>query len=63
MRKVQIVEAPGAQRCWVARDAASGEALLRLHDRGLLERVCQSLEWKVVEARKEKRGELISGAK
>ena len=58
MRKVAIVEAPGVQRCWLARDASSGETLLRLHDRGLLERICRSLEWKVMETRSS--GEMIA---
>ena len=48
MRKVEIVEDPRAQRCWVAMDRESGEPVIRLHDRGLLERVCRSLEWKIV---------------
>ena len=46
MRKVEIIEDPSAQRNWIAVDAKSGERLLRLHDRGLLERVCKTLEWK-----------------
>jgi hypothetical protein len=33
MRKVEIVDDPRAQRCWVAVDAKSGEPMLRLHDR------------------------------
>jgi hypothetical protein len=49
MRKVEIVDDPRAQRCWVALDSKSGEPVLRLHDRGLLERICRSLDWKVME--------------
>lgn len=49
MRRVEIVEDPNAQRNWIAVDLKSGERMLRLHDRGLLERVCKSLEWKVVQ--------------
>jgi hypothetical protein len=49
MRRVEIVEDPRSQRCWVAVDVKSGEAVMRLHDRGLLERLCTGLEWKVVE--------------
>jgi hypothetical protein len=48
MRKVQIVDDPRAQRCWLAVDVKSGEPVLRLHDRGLLERICRSLERKIV---------------
>ena len=48
MRRVEIVENPSSQRCWIAVDVKSGEAVMRLHDRGLLERLCTSLEWKVV---------------
>jgi hypothetical protein len=50
MRKVEIVEEPGTQRCWVAVDEKLREPVLRLHDRGLLERICQSLGWKIVVA-------------
>jgi hypothetical protein len=49
MRKVEIVEDPRAQRCWIATDIKSGEPVLRLHDRGLLERLCRSLQWKIVQ--------------
>jgi hypothetical protein len=49
MRKVEIVDDPRTQRCWVAVDCKSGEPMLRLRDRELLERVCRSLDWKVVE--------------
>jgi hypothetical protein len=49
MRKVEIVDDPHAQRCWVAVDAKSGEPMLRLHDGELLERICRSLDWKIVE--------------
>ena len=48
MRKVEIVEDPSAQRNWIAVDVKSGERMLRLHDRALLERICKSLEWKVI---------------
>jgi hypothetical protein len=48
MRKVEIVKDRREQRCWLAKDIASGEVVLRLHERGLLERICNSLEWKVV---------------
>jgi putative SOS response-associated peptidase YedK len=48
MRKVQIVDDPAAQRCWIAIDLKSREPMLRLHDRELLERICSSLEWKIV---------------
>jgi hypothetical protein len=50
MRKVKIVDDPLAQRCWIAVDLKSGEPVLLMHDRGLLERICQSLEWKIVQA-------------
>lgn len=49
MRKVEIVVDPNAQRCWIAVDAKSGEPMLRLHDRELLERICRSLEWKIAQ--------------
>jgi hypothetical protein len=49
MRRVEIVEDPRSQRCWIALDAKSGESMMRLHDRGLLERLCTKLEWKVVD--------------
>jgi hypothetical protein len=49
MRRVEIVEDPRSQRCWVAVDVKSGEPVMRLHDRGLLERLCEGLEWKVVQ--------------
>jgi hypothetical protein len=48
MRRVEIVEDPRSQQCCIAVDVKSGEAVMRLHDRGLLERLCTSLEWKVV---------------
>jgi len=51
VRKVDIVADPRAQRCWLAVDVKSGETLQRLHDRGLLERVYRSLDWKVMQAR------------
>jgi hypothetical protein len=49
MRRVQIVEDPRSQRCWVAVDVKSGEPVMRLHDRGLLERLCENLEWIVAD--------------
>ena len=49
MRKVEIVDDPAAQRCWIAVDTKSGEPMLRLHDRDLLERICRSLEWKIAQ--------------
>jgi len=49
MRKVEIVTDPSAQRCWLAVDANSRESMLRLHDRELLERICRSLDWKIVQ--------------
>jgi len=49
MRKVEIVVDPKAQRCWIAIDTKSGEPMLRLHDRDLLERICRSLEWKIAQ--------------
>jgi hypothetical protein len=49
MRTVEITNEPGVQRCWVARDVRSGESVLRLHERELLERICQSLDWKIVQ--------------
>jgi len=58
MRKVEIVEDPSAQRNWLAVDAKSGERMLRLHDRFLLERICKSLEWKVVKRTAQARAEL-----
>jgi len=48
MRKVEIVKDPLVQRCWVAIDEKLRKPVLRLHDRGLLERICQSLDWKIV---------------
>jgi hypothetical protein len=51
MRKVEIVEDPRSQRCWVAVDVKSAEPVMRLHDRHLLERLCKSLEWKVADRR------------
>jgi hypothetical protein len=49
VRKVEIVKDPQAQRCWVAVDEKLREPVLRVHDRGLLERICQSLDWKIVQ--------------
>jgi hypothetical protein len=49
MRKVEMTQAPGTQRCWIAVDLKSGEPVLRLHDRQLLERICTSLEWKIIQ--------------
>jgi hypothetical protein len=49
MRKVEIATDPRTQRCWVAIDCKSGEPMLRLHDRELLERICRSLDWKLVD--------------
>ena len=48
MRKVEIIEEPRFRRCFLAVDVKSGQAILRLHDRDLLHRICQSLEWKIV---------------
>ncbi len=56
MRRVEIVEEPSAQRCWVALDIESGEPVMRLHDRHLLERLCDSLEWKIVQRGKQRSG-------
>jgi hypothetical protein len=50
MRKVEIVEDPRTQRCFVVIDAKSRVPVLRVHDRNLLERICRSFEWKVVQA-------------
>jgi hypothetical protein len=36
MRKVEIVEDPQAQRCWVAVDEKLREPVLRVHDRDCL---------------------------
>jgi hypothetical protein len=49
MRRVEIVADPRSQQCWIAVDVMSGEAMMRLDDRGLLERLCTSLDWKVVD--------------
>ena len=49
MRKVEITEDPQTQRCWIATDQKSREPVLRMHDRPLLERICASLEWKIVQ--------------
>ena len=56
MRRVEIVEDPRSQRCWVALDIKSGEPVMRLHDRYLLERLCNSLEWKLVQRDKRRSG-------
>jgi hypothetical protein len=56
MRKVEIVEDPRSQRCWVAVDVKSGEPVMRLHDRHLLERLCESLEWRVVQKQRIRNG-------
>jgi hypothetical protein len=48
MRKVEIVEDQRSQRCWVAMDAKSGEPVMRMHDKELLRRICQGLEWSIV---------------
>jgi hypothetical protein len=56
MRRVEIVEEPRAQRCWVALDVKSDEPVMRLHDRDLLERLCNSLEWKIVQRDKQRSG-------
>jgi hypothetical protein len=44
MRRVKIVEDP--------------RSVMRLHDRGLLERSCESLEWKVQKVRQRSRNGL-----
>jgi hypothetical protein len=49
MRRVEILEEPKSQRCWVARDMKSGEPVMRMHDKGLLQKICQGLEWKIVQ--------------
>jgi hypothetical protein len=49
MRKVEIVDAPCAQRCWTAVDLKLGEPRLRLHDRELLESICRSLDSKIAQ--------------
>ena len=49
MRKVEIVEDPTAQRSWVAVDVKSGEPMMRMHDRELLEKICRGLDWKIVQ--------------
>jgi len=54
MRKVEIVEDPRSQRCWVVVDVKSGEPVMRLHDRHLLERLCESLEWKVIQKERQR---------
>jgi hypothetical protein len=56
MRRVEIVEDARSQRCWVALDIKSGEPVMRLHDRHLLERLCNRLEWKLVQRDKEQSG-------
>jgi hypothetical protein len=56
MRRVEIVEDSQSQRCWVALDLKSGEPVMRLHDRSLLERLCNSLEWKLVPRDKHRSG-------
>jgi hypothetical protein len=56
MRRVEIVEDPRSQRCWIALDIKSGEPVMRLHDRYLLERLCNSLEWKLVPRDKQRSG-------
>jgi hypothetical protein len=57
MRRVEIVEDPQSQRCWVAIDLKSREPVMRLHDRGLLERLCKGLEWKIVQPARRSRSE------
>jgi hypothetical protein len=49
VRKVEITADPNAQRCWIAVDTKSGEPMLRLNDRDLIERICRSLEWKIAQ--------------
>ena len=61
MRKVEIVEDPRSQRCWVAVDVKSGEGVMRLHDRGLLERLCTSLNWKVVDRNRNSDSRAVPG--
>jgi hypothetical protein len=56
MREVTIVEEPHSQRRWVVVDCKSGASVLRLDDRGLLERICQRLEWKIVQANAQRGG-------
>jgi hypothetical protein len=56
MRRVEIVVNPQSQRCWVALDLKSGEPVMRLHDSSLLERLCNSLEWKLVPRDKQRSG-------
>ena len=54
MRTVEIVEDRESQRCWIAVDVKSGEPMMRLHDWDLLQRVCKSLEWKVVQKERQR---------
>jgi hypothetical protein len=56
MRRVEIVEDTRSQRCWVALDIKSDVPVMRLHDRHLLERLCNSLEWKIVQRDKQRSG-------
>jgi len=49
MRIVEVVTDRSAQRCWLAVDAKSREPILRMHDRELLERICHSLDWKILQ--------------
>jgi hypothetical protein len=55
MRAVEIVEEHRNLRRWVAIDAMTGQALIRIHDRELLERVCRKLDWKIVHTNVEPR--------
>ena len=49
MRRVEILEEPKSQRCWVARDMKSGQPVMRMHDKELLQKICQGLDWKIVQ--------------
>jgi hypothetical protein len=50
MRTVEIVDEPGKQRRWVAVEVGTCEPPLRLHDRDMLQNICQGLGWCVTAA-------------
>ena len=54
MRIVEIVHDPRDQRPWVAVDRQTGKQLLRFHDRDLLVKTCNGLDWRMRQPGKQK---------
>jgi hypothetical protein len=61
MRRVEIVEEPSTQRCWVVIDVASRKPILRLHDRDMILKLCQDFEWQILTKDQRQRNEASQG--